>query len=259
MKSIFCILFSFIASSFYAQKTFTVYFDTDSYQLSSSELNRLDQHFKSKNFFIVSVTGFCDSRASSEHNDTLAENRAKYVGNLLEKLVNAKGYDVKSKGENFTQSKNLAENRKVEIGYNEVPVYQETIEIPKDKELTTNIKSSKIGDKLILKNLNFYDRTDVLYPESKPIREELLQALINNAKLKIEIQGHICCFSGKDDEKIALKRCIATYEYLISKGIDKSRLSYKSYDATQPIYPIPEKNEEQRKANRRVEILIVDK
>jgi outer membrane protein OmpA-like peptidoglycan-associated protein len=98
-----------------------------------------------------------------------------------------------------------------------------------------------------------------LYPESKPIREELLQALKNNPKLKIEIQGHICCALGKDKEEIALKRCVATYDYLISKGIDKTRLSYKSYDSTQPIFPIPEKTEEQRKANRRVEILIIDK
>jgi outer membrane protein OmpA-like peptidoglycan-associated protein len=259
MKTIFCILFSFISISFYAQKTFTVYFDTDSYQLSMSELNRLDNHFKNKNATIVSVTGFCDSRASTQHNDSLAENRAKFVGNLLKKLVNAAGYNVISKGENFTQSKNFAENRKVEISYNELYLSQEPISKPKTTEFTSKINASKIGDKLVLKNMNFYDRTDMLYPESKPIREELLQALLDNSKLKIEIQGHICCFSGKDEEGIALKRCVATYKFLISKGIDKSRLSYKSFDATQPIYPIPEKNEEQRKANRRVEILILDK
>jgi outer membrane protein OmpA-like peptidoglycan-associated protein len=259
MKTIFCILFSLIVTSFYAQKTFTVYFDTDSHQLSMKELNRLDNHFKNKNATIVSVTGFCDSRASTQHNDSLAENRAKFVGNLLKKLVNADGYNVVSKGENFTQSKNLAENRKVEISYNELNIYEEPISKQKTTEFTSKINASKIGDKLVLKNMNFYDRTDILYSESKPIREELLQALLDNSNLKIEIQGHICCFIGNDDERIALKRCLATYNYLVSKGIVKSRLSYKSFDATQPIYPIPEKNEEQRKANRRVEILIIDK
>lgn len=259
MKSIFCILFSFIATSFYAQKTFTVYFDTDSHQLSVSELKRLDEHFKNKNIFIVSVTGYCDSRASTEHNDSLAENRAKFVGNLLEKLVNANGYEIISKGENFTQSEDLAKNRKVEINYDFLFSSELLIETPKVTELTTNINASKIGDKLVLKNMNFYDRTDILYPESKPIREELLQILKDNPKLKIEIQGHICCSHQVDKEEIALKRCVATYNYLVSSGIDKSRLSYKSYDSTKPIFPIPEKNEEERKANRRVEILIVDK
>ncbi|MES2865098.1 MAG: OmpA family protein [Bacteroidota bacterium] len=253
MKSIFCILFSLIATSFYAQKKFTVYFDTDSHQLSLSELSRLDKEFKNKDVDIVSITGFCDNRATNEHNDSLAENRAKFVGNLLKKLVNASEFKIINKSENFAQSKNLAKNRKVEIVYN-IP-----IETPKATELTSKIKTSKIGDKLVLKNMNFYDRTDVLYPESKPIREELLQILKDNLKLKIEIQGHICCSHQVDKEEIALKRCVATYNYLVSNGIDKSRLSYKSYDSTKPIFPIPEKSEEQRKANRRVEILILDK
>lgn len=259
MKAIFCILFSFIATSFYAQKTFTVYFDTNSHQLSLSELKRLDKNFKNKHILIISVTGFCDSRASTEHNNSLAENRAKFVGNLLKKIVNAFDFQIISKGEDFNQSEDLSKNRKVEIIYDDEFAYDVPVETPKVKELTTKIKGSKIGDKLVLKNMNFYDRMDVLYPESKPIREELLQALKNNPKLKIEIQGHICCTLGKDKEEIALKRCVATYSYLVSNGIDKTRLSYKSYDSTQPIFPIPEKTEEQRKANRRVEILIVDK
>ncbi len=227
--------------------------------MSLSELNRLDEHFKNKNIFIVSVTGFCDSRASNEHNDILGENRAKFVGNLLKKLVNASEYEIINKGENFVQSEDLAKNRKVEIVYNFLFSSEVLIETPKATELTTNINASKIGDKLILKNMNFYDRTDMLYPESKPIREELLHALKDNPKLKIEIQGHICCSHQIDKEEIALKRCIATYNYLVSNGIDKTRLSYKSFDATKPIFAIPEKTEEQRKANRRVEILILDK
>ena len=48
MKHIFCILFTFFTVSFYAQKSFTVYFETDSHQLTLSELNRLDNAFKIK-------------------------------------------------------------------------------------------------------------------------------------------------------------------------------------------------------------------
>lgn len=259
MKVLFCILFSFITMSFYAQKTFTVYFETDSYQLSTSELNRLDKHFTNKEVTVKSVSGFCDARATSEHNDSLAKNRAQFVANLLKKMMNASGFEQISKGENFVQNENMSENRKVEIVYFETttkPLQEEKIQVT---ELTKKINTSKIGDKLILKNMNFYDRMDVLYPESKPIREELLQALKDNPKLKIEIQGHICCTLGKDNEEIALKRCKAISNYLISSGIESNRVSYKSFDATKPIFSIPEKNEEERKANRRVEILIVDK
>jgi outer membrane protein OmpA-like peptidoglycan-associated protein len=256
MKFIFCILFSFIATSFYAQKTFTVYFDTNSHQLSLSELNRLDKNFKNKNVDILTITGFCDDRATNGHNDSLAENRAKFVGNLLKKLVNAYKYQIISKGENFNQSTNLAENRKVVISYNEF-ISPKKNEL--DTDLATKIKGSKIGDKLVLKNMNFYDRKDIMYPESEIVLKQLVTVLKQNPKLKIEIQGHICCTIGKDVEQIALLRCKATYNYLVVRGVNKNQLSYKSFDASQPIFPIPEKAEYQKKANRRVEILIVDK
>jgi outer membrane protein OmpA-like peptidoglycan-associated protein len=256
MKFIFCILFSFLATSFYAQKTFTVYFDTNSHQLSLSELSRLDKNFKNKNVDILTITGFCDDRATNGHNDSLAENRAKFVGNLLKKLVNASKYQIISKGENFNQSTNLAENRKVVISYNE---FNSPKKNELETDLSTKISTSKIGDKLVLKNMNFYDRKDIMYPESELVLKQLVTVLKQNPKLKIEIQGHICCTIGKDEEQIALLRCKATYNYLVVRGVNKNQLSYKSFDARQPIFPIPEKAEYQKKANRRVEILIVDK
>jgi outer membrane protein OmpA-like peptidoglycan-associated protein len=40
------------------------------------------------------------------------------------------------------------------------------------------------------------------------------------------------------------------------KGIDESRVTYKGFGSSQPLFPIPEKDEAQRAANRRVEIVI---
>lgn len=39
--------------------------------------------------------------------------------------------------------------------------------------------------------------------------------------------------------------------------LDKKRLSYKGFGGSKPIYMIPELSEEERQANRRVEIQIV--
>ena len=249
MKYIYFSLFSFICLSSFSQKKTTLFFDTNSSELNKKELEKFNNFIKIKDLKILKVIGFCDLRSTNKYNDSLALERAKFVASLIRLTTFNSVFDVKSKGENFIQDKDLAKNRKVEI------IYQKTLIL----ELTNEIKTSKIGDKLILKNLNFLDRTDVLYEESKPIREELLKVLKDNPKLKIEIQGHICCTLDKDKEEIALKRCKATYDYLVSNGIDKARLRYKSFDATKPIYKIPEKNEEERKANRRVEILILDK
>ena len=263
MKFVYFILFSFISFNAFSQKKITLYFDTNSSELTKKELDKFNAFVKTKDLKILKVIGFCDLRSSNKYNDSLALERANFVASLIRLTSFNSAFEVKSKGENFNQLKNLDLNRKVEIHFKiekgAAIKNNAAIKINKDKELSEVIAKSKIGDKLVLKNLNFYDRTDVLYPESFKTREELLKVLKDNPKLKIQIHGHICCSPGKDKEEIALKRCVGTIEYLVINGIEKSRLSYKSFDAEQPIYPIPEKNEEQRKANRRVEILIVDK
>ncbi len=257
MKSVLVSLFFLFFLNSFSQKKFTIYFETNSSELSKKELEKFNTFVKTKDLKILKVVGFCDLRSSNQYNDSLALARANFIASLLRLATFNAVFEVKSKGENFNQLKDLDLNRKVEIHFRIEKSL--SIKITQDNELAEVVKKSKIGDKLILKNLSFYDRTDILYPESYKIREELLQVLKENPKLKIEIQGHICCSPGKDEEEIALKRCIGTVEYLVINGIEKSRLSYKSFDAKQPIYPIPEKNEEQRKANRRVEILILDK
>lgn len=117
---------------------------------------------------------------------------------------------------------------------------------------------AKVGDKLVMNNLYFYDRSGIFVPESLPVMEELLQFMVANPKVKIEIQGHICCQLGEDPEDIALVRAIAVHNYLVANDIDDERLLYKSFGSTQPIHKIPEKNEKERNENRRVEILILE-
>lgn len=122
-------------------------------------------------------------------------------------------------------------------------------------EITIN---GKVGDKIRLENLNFIGGSDKLLPESLPVLEELLQVMIDNPKLKIQIQGHVCCYI-KDPSDISRKRAKAIYKYLIENGIKKRRLSFKSFDGKKPLFNIPEETEEEKAANRRVEIEIIEK
>lgn len=236
-----------------AQRKVTLYYEANSSDLSPTEFKKLNDLIRVKDVKIQKVIGYCDLRSFEIYNDTLANKRANLIAGFIKLAMPYQNFEVSYKGENFNKEKVLNLTRKVEIHF----IIQST---PiKKNELANQIKKAKIGDLLVLKNYNFYDRSDVIYPESEEIREELLQVLKDNPKLKIEIQGHICCTPGKDEEEIALKRCLSTYNYLVSNGIEKSRLKYKSFDATKPLYKIPEKNEDEKKANRRIEILILDK
>ena len=98
--------------------------------------------------------------------------------------------------------------------------------------------------------------------------QKLLKTLKDNPKLKVEIQGHVCCTNNGEDgvdadydtrePKLSENRAKAIYEYLIDKGIAKSRLTYKGYGRSKPKEPI-EDTPEKEQANRRVEILILEK
>ncbi|UGS24545.1 OmpA family protein [Flavobacterium channae] len=203
---------------------------------------------------------------------------------------------VKGFGERVQTRKERRYNRRVDVFYNVIPskiiVESDTPIVVPDSEVYINqvvekepdnsyqfeearvpdadeliepvgLRSSpydkaKVGDKLVMNNLYFYDRSGIFVPESLPVMEELLQFMVAHPKVKIEIQGHICCQLGEDPEDIALVRAIAVHNYLVANDIDDERLLYKSFGSTQPIHKIPEKNEKERNENRRVEILILE-
>ena len=126
-----------------------------------------------------------------------------------------------------------------------------------DIDFMKSIDASKVGDKLKLNNLNFVINTFIVTNVSRPKMYELFLVMKQNPKLKIEIQGNLCC-QPIDRVNLSTERAKAIYTFLVFKGIEKSRMTYKGFGSTNPIFALPEKNEEERAANRRVEILILD-
>ena len=122
-------------------------------------------------------------------------------------------------------------------------------------QITKQIQVAKVGDKLRLKNLNFYGGTDKITTESEPELNKLIDILNNKPNLKIEIQGHICCYNEAFNE-LSHQRAAAVYHYLVKRGISKKRLAATGFGGSRPIHKIPENDEWEREANRRVEIEI---
>ena len=267
-----------LTSTAYSQEKFAVYFDTDKYVLTPEQSKQLENFLRNNQVVFKKITGFCDFRASNAYNYQLGLNRA---NNILDQLpIEDKALiSVVSKGEDFKQNAALWKNRRVEIEYEKFIPLEETVtkeevvaepqplsihtiepivdEYP--SELQKKIINANVGDKILLSNLNFYVRSDEFYPESIPVLVDLYEVLEKNPNMKVEIQGHICCTPGRDLEEFSLRRCIAVYNFLVDSGIAEDRMTYVGFDATKPIFPLPEKNEEERKANRRVEIMILEK
>ena len=93
----------------------------------------------------------------------------------------------------------------------------------------------------------------------------LLRILKKNTNLIISINGHVCCGKSKLTEydinkykniPLSTKRAKKIHDYLLSKGIDSTKLSYRGYEFTKPLY-YPERNERHKYLNRRVEVKIL--
>jgi outer membrane protein OmpA-like peptidoglycan-associated protein len=192
---------------------------------------------------------------TKNYNKKLAERRIGNVQVLLEKsgLKFSKDIEKIAYGKEFKQSKIQAENRRVTIFYTEPPI------VPVESELTKKIKSSSVGEHIALPNIYFYNNSARIVPKSEPTLYDLRCAMEENPKLKIEIQGHICCQTNGDPANVSTARARAIYNYLVRNKIDRRRMAFKGYGTTRPIHPIPEKNFQEEDENRRVEILIVEK
>ena len=119
---------------------------------------------------------------------------------------------------------------------------------------------------LTIEGLSFVPGRHVILSSSAPALQNLLKTLKSNPKLKVEIQGHVCCTDNGEDgvdldtreKKLSENRAKAIYDYLVDKGITKARLGYKGFGRTKPKEPV-ENTPEKEQANRRVEILVIEK
>jgi outer membrane protein OmpA-like peptidoglycan-associated protein len=119
---------------------------------------------------------------------------------------------------------------------------------------------------IVLENIFFDLNKADLLPESQVELNKLNEFLVKNPKIKIEISGHT---DSRGDDKLnqdlSQRRADAVVNYLVTKGIDKSRLSAKGYGASQPrvtksqidAMTSNEEKEKAHQANRRTEYKIV--
>lgn len=110
---------------------------------------------------------------------------------------------------------------------------------------------------IILENVVFQTNRSDLMPASLASLDKLVNELQDHSAMKIEIRGHTDSI-GRADVNLVLseQRANAVMEYLVSKGIEQTRLSSKGFGSSSPI--ASNGSEEGRKKNRRVEFVKVE-
>ncbi len=270
-----------------AQQQISIFFDSNRHEVNVVELKRLtDWMNANKDSKIVAINGYTDEDGTNGFNDTLAKKRVNYIYNKVkDKIAIRDDFKTRSFGENFQQSKTKAENRKVTVYYilakdlareDEIlgikpketpkvievveiePIEEETMNFPENATLQDKIELSRKGTLIRLNDINFYQNTFAIMPTSKRGIDELIYVMNKFPKLKIEIQGHICCVD-KDVKNLSTDRAKQVKRILVSEGIGERRISVKGFGVSKPKFEIPEKSDYEAARNRRVEIMILDK
>jgi outer membrane protein OmpA-like peptidoglycan-associated protein len=126
------------------------------------------------------------------------------------------------------------------------------------QEIDTHIimVRAEIGNKVVLKNIFFDTGKANLKPESIAEIEKIRELLAANPALQVRINGHTDNTGTAAANKVlSLQRATAVVDYLVSKGIDPSRLTAKGYGSERPIVSNDDE-EGGREINRRTEIEI---
>ena len=279
MRVIALFLLVLFSSLSFAQKQFEFFFDFSKEMPNEKSSNELNTFLNAKSGIeILSISGYCDTIDNNIYNKALAKRR---INSVLE-LLKDKSISVNENvifhvvGEDFKQSKNQEENRKVVLEYIEkekntatnissndiekdtTPIDEDKIEIERTT-LVEKFEKAKVGDRIAIYNIHFKFNSENFVPASEPLLEELLFIMERNPKMVIKIHGHICCNPNPYNTKLSFRRALKIFNYLKDNGIAQNRLAYNGVGSNNPIYPIPEKTDEERIINRRVEIEIVKK
>ena len=134
----------------------------------------------------------------------------------------------------------------------DIPLYGDYNLVDKEIEL----KNIAVGSKIALRNIFFATGSATLTTASNAELDRLVKLLKDVPKLKIEISGHTDNVGSESmNQKLSEDRAASVVNYLVSKGIDKARLTSKGYGSTKPV--ATNNSSEGRQQNRRTEFEIL--
>ena len=106
----------------------------------------------------------------------------------------------------------------------------------------------------ITQQIQFDFNKSTIKPVSFPILDAVKDVLVATPKITIEVQGHTDNVGqAQYNMKLSQQRAESVRAYLVSHGVDGSRLMAKGYGMTQPL--LPNNTEGNRALNRRVQFI----
>lgn len=132
---------------------------------------------------------------------------------------------------------------------------KEDSSLKKPQTVNLKVEETKQGKAYKLNNILFATNSSVMNKQNQTIVEQFAEYLKLNPNMKVSIHGHTDNEGNPSDNLIlSEERAKAVYSYLTSKGVPASKLSYKGFGESKPLFP--NDNELHKSKNRRTEFYI---
>jgi outer membrane protein OmpA-like peptidoglycan-associated protein len=218
----------------------------------SQNLPALVKILKDNPYWVVEIGCHTDATGSTQHNLNLSQQRANAVKNYLIQ----KGIDPAR-----LLAKGYGESRVLNRCKDGVRCSAAEHAVNRRTEFTIiGLRGFKVGDLLDVDEIYYESGQDKLdLNNANGLRELVL--ILKNTSIRVEIGSHTDS-QGSDsfNKEISEKRAKAVYEYLIQKGIPRSRISYVGYGESQILNKCKEGvscTEEEHAVNRRTVFKVV--
>ena len=215
----------------------------------------------------IEIGGHTDRSGSETKNKKLSKDRAVFIYNyLVNQKIEKSRLSYKEYGSskpaysNNTKAGRTA-NRRIEIkvlakkDYGSDKLVNESVYEASYNKLESSTEF-KTGESYVLENLTFESNVSDIKDSLNKDLLQLVEVLNENKNINIEIGGFTDVSGIKEkNDSISEERAKSVYLFLVKKGINPTRLTYKGYG---PLNPIADNRYKWgRDKNRRIEIKVL--
>lgn len=123
-------------------------------------------------------------------------------------------------------------------------------------DVEMEIKEIEVGKTFEMDNILYDTKKFNLNEDAKFMLDQFVKFLNENPTVRVAIHGHTDDEGdAKENQVLSENRAKGVVDYLVGKGIDKSRLEYKGFGESKP--KVPNTSNYNRSLNRRTEVMIL--
>ena len=214
--------------------------------ISFPEIRKLKEYLIKNKDYCIEVQGHINGgniEWKNEFPKILSNKRAEFVYYyLIKNKIRASRLSYKGYGAEHTIATGAEsyKNRRVEI----LRINCTSVDIVNSNRIDSNLFTT----------LYFNENSLKMFTTFGDKIHKLIDFLNDNSNSKIILQGHSCCARHEEENDINLKRAKFINDYLVKKGIDQNRITFKAI----PIIPIKFDNKI-HSIDRKVEIYFLNK